>query len=158
MENKYQRRKIYKIWSPNTDQIYIGSTCKPTLACKLAGHIRVFNGGKAGKQPYISSFEILKDPECRITLLETFSCNSKDELTAKGQFYIDQNYNICINQQKAYAGIKTGLTKQKYKAIYNQQYCKEHKKVIKHIKSNILKKTMKHIGFSISNTMKKIRI
>jgi hypothetical protein len=24
--NKYQHGKIYKIWSPDTDQIYIGST------------------------------------------------------------------------------------------------------------------------------------
>jgi hypothetical protein len=98
---------------------------------RLAGHVRVFNGWKAGKQPYISSFEILTDPECRITLLETFLCNTKDELTAKEQFHIDQNHNICINRQKAYAGIKAGLTKQEYKAIYNQQYRKEHQEAIK---------------------------
>ena len=27
--NKYQNGKIYKIWSMETDEIYVGSTCQP---------------------------------------------------------------------------------------------------------------------------------
>jgi hypothetical protein len=36
--NKYQHRKIYKIWSPNTEHIYIGSTTESTLAKQMAKH------------------------------------------------------------------------------------------------------------------------
>jgi hypothetical protein len=45
MDNKYQRGKIYKICSPHTEQIYIGSTTEKTLANRLAKHCAEYQKG-----------------------------------------------------------------------------------------------------------------
>jgi hypothetical protein len=56
----YQLGKIYKIVCRTTGEVYIGSTCEPTLARRLASHrhnFKVYYKNKHGY--YISSFSIL---------------------------------------------------------------------------------------------------
>ena len=38
----YQDGKIYKIVFNITDECYIGSTCEPTVARRLAGHVKSY--------------------------------------------------------------------------------------------------------------------
>jgi len=64
--NKYSRGKIYKIISPETEQIYIGSTIAPTLATRLGGHRMNFTSWKNGSKHYISSFKLLELPNYQI--------------------------------------------------------------------------------------------
>ena len=45
----YNLAKIYKIVCNITGQQYIGSTCEPALARRLAGHVRSFKQFKNGK-------------------------------------------------------------------------------------------------------------
>lgn len=54
----YQKSKIYKITSSQTDKIYIGSTIK-TLSVRFAKHKTDYNRFINGKQNYVTSFEIL---------------------------------------------------------------------------------------------------
>jgi len=94
----YQRGKIYKITSG--DLTYIGSTCEPTLARRLAEHINAFKRWKAGtlKTNY-SVFPLIETSQYEITLVELCPCNSKDELTARERFHIETN--VCVNKNIA---------------------------------------------------------
>ena len=38
----YQNGKIYQIIDNTNNNIYIGSTCEPTLARRLSGHVRKY--------------------------------------------------------------------------------------------------------------------
>lgn len=125
--NRYQRGKIYKIISPHTEKIYIGSTTKPTLAQRLAGHTRHYKNYLAGKHNYVTSFEILQQLEYKIVLIESFPCNSRDELLACEQRHIDLAGKSCANKHKAF----TGLTEREYNQQYNAQYYEENCEEIK---------------------------
>ena len=115
--NKYQQGKIYKIISPQTDKIYVGSTIRKTLAQRLTGHRRNYKQYLAGQFHYVSSFEILQHPDYRIILIESYPCNSKDKLLAQEQKHIDQAVDSCVNKHKAF----TGLTRDEYKKLHYEQ-------------------------------------
>lgn len=102
MENKYQRGKIYKIISPHTDCIYIGSTTEKTLACRMRKHRDDHRRWKAGTHNYVSSFDMIETGNESIILVEAYPCNNKDELRAREQHHIDSNEGLCINKMKAY--------------------------------------------------------
>ena len=50
----YALAKIYKIVDLSSDDIYVGSTCEPTLACRLACHVRDYKSWKKCKHNYIT--------------------------------------------------------------------------------------------------------
>jgi len=66
---------------------------------------------------------MLQYNDAKILLVESFPCNSKDELLQREQYWIDQLREFAVNQQKAH----TGLTK----VEYLQQYRDEHKEQYK---------------------------
>ena len=92
----YQLGKIYKIVDNTNGNIYIGSTCEPILSRRLAQHKSDYKKYLNGKHNFITSFEILKNENYEIILVENFPCNNKDELHAKERFYIENNE--CINK------------------------------------------------------------
>ena len=55
----YQLGKIYKIVDLSTEECYIGSTCQPTLAKRLAKHVSDYKQYCSGKGYLISSFYIV---------------------------------------------------------------------------------------------------
>ena len=64
----YQLGKIYKIVDNTNGNIYIGSTCKPYLSSRLAGHKADYNNYLLGLRQHITSFEILKNGDYNIVL------------------------------------------------------------------------------------------
>jgi len=93
--NRYQQGKIYKIISPHTDKIYIGSTYKEYLSQRLAKHKSEFKEWLKNKtKPNIRSYELLQLGDVEIILLESYPCNSKDELRARERHWIDQHNNL----------------------------------------------------------------
>jgi len=90
----YQNGKIYKITAGNLT--YIGSTCEPTLARRLAKHVASCKCWKNNKSHFITSFPLIETGQYEITLIELFPCGSKDELTARERFHIESN--ICVNK------------------------------------------------------------
>ncbi len=99
----YSLGKIYKIVCHKTGLVYIGSTCEPTLARRLAGHVGVFKrflNGKLLKQ--ITSCKVLENEVYEIILIESYPCESKDELHRQERFYIENNecVNKCIPSRK----------------------------------------------------------
>jgi len=86
----YQLGKIYKIVDNTNGNVYIGSTCEPTLARRLAGHIGNYKKYLNGKYHYVTSFKILENNNYDMVLIEKFPCDSKEELHARERFISNQ--------------------------------------------------------------------
>jgi hypothetical protein len=93
----YELAKIYKVIDKTNGNIYIGSTCEPTLARRLAGHRGDYKRYLDGKFRFVTSFEILKNGNYEIVLLEECKdITSKDQLHKRERFYIENN--VCVNR------------------------------------------------------------
>ncbi len=94
----YSKGKIYKIVCNTTGLVYIGSTCEPTLARRLAGHRGKYNAFLKEKEYQYenSSFCVLKNNNYTIVLIEECSCLSKDILLARERYFIDTI--DCVNK------------------------------------------------------------
>ena len=114
-ENKYQRGKIYKLISNKTEDVYYGSTIEVKITNRLSKHRCDYKRWLNGKVRYVTSFEIVKFDDAKILLVENFPCNTIYELTAREQYYIDNNN--CINKRRTY----TGLSEPDYKHMYYEQ-------------------------------------
>ena len=124
----YQLGKIYKIECNVTGKVYIGSTCEPILARRLAGHVGDYKRYLNGKFNYISSFDVLQNRNYDIVLIESYPCNSKDELHARERYYTN---NIdCVNKIKG-QGMTNELGEKEYKKQYSEQYYKQNKDKLK---------------------------
>ena len=129
----YKNSKVYKIWSPKGDKIYVGSTTKVMLCQRMTAHREDFKRWKAGKYHYISSFSLFEEygiENCFIELLEAKECNSKDELhKLEGKYIRELN---CVNK------VVSGRTKKEYYqdnkehiVEYKNNWREENKEVIK---------------------------
>ena len=96
---KYEEGKIYKIVCNKSGLIYVGSTTKHYLSDRLVQHRMRYKHYKDGKEKTkSSSYQIIENGDYDIILLENYPCKSKDELTSRERFYIDQIE--CVNIQK----------------------------------------------------------
>tara|TARA_R110002167_G_scaffold75435_2_gene210507 strand:- start:268 stop:849 length:582 start_codon:yes stop_codon:yes gene_type:complete len=87
MPVNYQQTKIYKIWSPNTEQVYIGATTV-TLAQRMGKHRQLTNN--------CASKIIIDLGDAKIELIEEFPCNNKMESDKKEGEYIRKI--DCVNK------------------------------------------------------------
>ena len=100
MPLNYDQSKVYKIWSPNGDKIYVGSTTKQYLSQRMTAHRKDYNYWKSGKGHFITSYLLFDEyglDGCFIELLEAKSCNSKDELKQLEGGYIRDM--ACVNKR-----------------------------------------------------------
>lgn len=89
----YQQGKIYQIWSPNSDKVYIGSTVQP-LHKRMYDHKHSLTG-----KSYTTALAVLGCGDARIELIEEYSCANKAELNRReGQIMrgYDNRVNRCI--------------------------------------------------------------
>jgi hypothetical protein len=130
----YQLGKIYQIIDNTNNNIYIGSTCEPTLARRLSNHKKDYTKylKNSEKYSYITSFLILKNKDYNIILIENCACNSKDELHARERYWT--NRLECVNKVKK-QGIIAEIGEKEYKIQYKEenkdkikQYQKEYDK------------------------------
>ena len=99
MSINYNNSKVYKIWSPQGDKIYVGSTTKQYLSQRMTAHRKDYNYWKSGKGQFITSYLVFDEyglDNCFIELLEAKSCSSKDELKQLEGGYI-RNL-VCVNK------------------------------------------------------------
>ena len=129
----YQNGKIYKITSPSTNKIYVGSTTR-LLNLRFRDHKYHYKTGK------ISSAKMLQYNDCVIELIEEYPCNSKKELCEREQFYMNLNkdnlvnfYNSIRKCTKEYLNKYRSEPKNKEKmCVYNKNYKEKNKeKLIK---------------------------
>jgi len=83
----YEQAKIYKLWSPQGDEIYIGSTTQ-SLALRKAGHKH--------RQNCCCKILFQKYDDVRIELIEEFPCKNKMELERREGELI--RTNDCVNR------------------------------------------------------------
>jgi hypothetical protein len=148
MEIKYQNAKIYKIVDNTNYNVYVGSTCKTLnerLKKHLSDHKRYLNNKRNDN---ISSFEILKNNDYKIELIELYPCNDKNELLIKERYWTNQEIN-CINKVKN-QGIWNEIGKREYDKEYrelNKEYIKEQRKAYreKNKKEIKFKKSEQHL-------------
>ena len=130
-ENKYQRGKIYKLISNQTEDVYYGSTIESKLTNRLSKHRTDYKSWLNEKYHYMTSYEIVKYDDAKIILVENFPCNTKYELCAREQYFIDNN--DCINKNKAPTGLETAEYKKHYYQNNKEkiiQYYQENRDVI----------------------------
>jgi len=131
MVKDYSKGKIYKLVCNITNKIYIGSTCEPTLARRLANHIQSFKQWKNEKRSNITSFQIIEGGDYYIELLEIYPCNINEELLARERFYIKSIE--CVNKYKNLN--MTEEDKQEYYKEWEEKN-KDKRKEYKSLKGN----------------------
>ena len=113
----YSNGKIYKLVSNSITDIYIGSTCSE-LKKRKYGHKIKYDCWKNGKSEYITSFKLFDAGEVDIVLIESFACNSKDELYSRERYWID---NLeCVNK------VRPNRTDEE-RIEYHKKYNETHK-------------------------------
>ena len=145
----YDNGKIYKIESHLGDKIYIGSTTKKYLSARMANHRYYYTRWNAGiPNTWLTAFTLFEEygvDNCKMTLLEAFSCDSKDKLTARESHYIrtlecvnkiipdrnlkewkDTNRDILIEKHRLYRKANQELIREK-----NRLYCKANQELIR---------------------------
>ena len=133
MNSKYQNGKIYCIWSYETDEIYIGSTCR-TLKRRLQSHKSSYRGflKKTKHSHYTSSYEILKYDNVEIGIIEEYPCNNKEELYRReGEL---QQQIKCVNKLIA------GRTQKEWRILHRQELLDYGKKYRVEHKEELQKK------------------
>ena len=87
--------RIYIIKSPQTDEVYIGSTVN-SLERRLSGHKTDYKKYLKGVYHYVTSYEIVQYDDCYIELLEEVNIENKQELHKLEGKYIKEME--CVNQ------------------------------------------------------------
>ena len=84
----YQNSKIFKLVENDSGLTFIGGTTEKYL-CKVVCDIRYKLKNYKQKPGKINlMFEIIKNSKFSIVLLDTYPCNSKDELQARVFYHI----------------------------------------------------------------------
>ena len=99
MVNNYNNGKVYKIESHLGDKVYYGSTTKKLLSQRMTKHRSDYKCWLKGKRELITSFNLFEEyglENCKIILVESCPCETKDELKARESYYI-RNFE-CVNK------------------------------------------------------------
>ena len=137
MPLNYEQSKVYKIWSPNGDKIYVGSTTKQYLSQRMTAHRKDYNLWKIGKCCLTTSYLLFDEyglDNCFIELLEAKTFTSKDELSQLEGKYIRElkcvNKHIIGRDKKEYYEDNKEHIKEKSRQHYhdNKDYALERNK------------------------------
>lgn len=130
----YALGKIYKLTHPDTDDVYIGSTCQKYLSYRLGGHKGDYKKWKAGKFRYVTSFKLfeLGADDVAIELVECYPCTCKEEMCKKEGEHIKATK--CLNKYVA------GRTQKEYREENKQVISKKDKERYEDNKEAVLKK------------------
>jgi hypothetical protein len=146
--SKYQNSKIYKIYSDLGDKIYIGCTTKQYLSQRMARHKYDYTYFKKKREEtgfaFVTSYLLFDEygvDNCKIELLETYPCNSIDEIRKQEAHYIKTIPNI--NNYHNWTPQRIEETREKGKDKYQEQKEKIKEKYQSH-KEKIKEKYQDH--------------
>jgi hypothetical protein len=120
----YQNSKIYKLTSPYTDKIYIGSTVRP-LDKRLEQHRCQYYGGST-----ITSWKLfqLAPDDVKIELLCSYPCNNKEEAAKLERWFIEENIDRCVNKCLPIISLEEKKQYQKKYRESHREYFKNYSK------------------------------
>jgi hypothetical protein len=119
---------VYKIINDVDDKVYVGSTCKEYLSQRLAAHKSDFRHWQRGKIGRVTSFDLIELDDVEIILLESYPCNSKDELTARERHWCDLNKELIVNKNRPSISCDESLQSKREDYIKNKEYYLELQK------------------------------
>lgn len=122
----YQNGKIYRIICNVTNEFYIGSTTQ-ALSKRLAEHVDQYKLWQKGIVRFVTSFNILKNGDYSIILIENFPCETKELLLMRERYWMEQMPN-CINL------IKRPIVNDQEKKEKKEKYKEENKNLIREYK------------------------
>lgn len=121
---------IYKLESISAKKSYYGSA--ENIETRLKRHNDAYDLYKKGKKNYCSSYEILKEPDCKMVILEQKAWDNSQELKKREDYYITTFpcVNIrrsggirCVKEPRPHS--KEAKTPQQlYMKAYNAEYRK----------------------------------
>ena len=112
MPRDYSNGKIYKIWTDNSDDVYIGSTIQ-TVSMRMTKHRGCYQHFLKTGKGYCSSYIILEQGAIHYELIEKYSCENKQELCKREGKW--QKKIKCVNDRTA------GRTGKEYQKEYNKK-------------------------------------
>ena len=125
----YKNSKIYKIVDKTNNNIYIGSTTLK-ISNRLAEHRRLYKfylNNNENKKYKCTSFEIIKNNNYEIILIEELELNNNIELKYKERYYIENNN--CVNKKKKVIRSKEDIKQYEKNWIENnKEKFKQHQK------------------------------
>ena len=113
MPTDYKNGKIYKLWTLESDEIYIGSTTQP-LYKRLSKHKKSANTCNSRLL-----FDRYKD--VKIELVEAFPCDNKQELNRREGHFQRLNKEFIVNERIA------GRTDKEYNFDNADKISEQHK-------------------------------
>lgn len=111
---RYENSKIYKIWSPKGDKIFISSTTKDYLSQRMTAHRIQYSQWTEGKVKD-KAFELFDEygiDNCHISLIEEYPCGSCDQLRTRKDFHVgvitcvNNNVTVCVQKKKCICGLQ----------------------------------------------------
>ena len=117
LRSRLNEAKIYKITDRTNDNIYIGSTCR-SFKKRLSEHKSEYKRFLKGLYSNIKSFDIIKNNDYKIELIENCEITTKQELLERERYYIQDNE--CLNNNIP------GRTDKEYQQ-YQKDYYNENK-------------------------------
>ena len=156
----YKNGKIYKMVSPS-GLVYVGSTCE-SLAARKAKHKRCYKYWKNGnlKQQKITSFQLFDEApnEIDIVLLESFPCDSKEQLHARERHHIESiqcvNKHIPLRTPKEYREDNKDAIKQ-YRVDHRESLLQQKRDTYKLNQKELLEKQRKYYWKSRDRILQK---
>jgi hypothetical protein len=130
--NKYQSGKVYALKCNKTNKVYIGSTCNE-LFNRLNAHKANYKKYLTTNHNYITAYDILKEGDYKIELLELFPCNTHNELLLREKHYVQLfredgsciNKNMPLRSQAEYYHDNQGTILKKLRDAYNADKTKK---------------------------------
>ena len=126
--NRYQNSKIYKIYSDLGDKVYIGCTTKQYLSQRLAKHKYDYTYYKKKKKDtgfaFVYSYLLFDEyglNNCKIELIETYPCNSIDEIRKREAYHIQLIPNINNHHNWTPERIEQLIIKKKLKLLSQKE-------------------------------------
>ena len=92
---RLDKAKIYKLIDNSNDKVYIGSTCR-SLNQRLSEHKSGYKRFLKGLYYNTKSFDIIKNNDYKIDLIENCKIKTKEELIERERYYIENN--DCLNK------------------------------------------------------------
>ncbi len=113
----YSLGKIYRISSPNHDKCYIGATAHPCLAQPWASHKYNARWGLTN----CSVAPIILAGDATLELLETYPCESSEELRKREEYWCQLQGDSLINKNRRYTSAeeRKRLQREKAKFMYH---------------------------------------
>ncbi len=140
---------IYKISSPQTDKVYIGSTTY-SIKDRLSKHKNQYKRYQNVKDHYVSSFEIVKYDDVKIELIEEIEYVNKKQLFEREKYFMETIQNV-VNKHRPIATKQEKKEQKKEYSVQNKDKIKEaHKQYYKKNKDILNEKYKCECGGSYS--------